>query len=158
MTEKTIPRKREANYSEAYENTTKRLTKKQYLEVLTTFNKLLVGEMLQGKRYVLPFFLGSLSITKNIPRKKVIYDYGYFRKTGEKIQHKNWHSEGYTAGFFWDKRISNFPTFSSLHRSLFKFKAAKAAKQDLKNAIINDNAIIKFHYRDEVYFNKSSTV
>jgi hypothetical protein len=81
------------------------VSRKDHWKICTLFNKRLSEEILKGKHVRFPFKLGIIRIKKTKQStKRLRYDYGYYRKTGQKLVHLNEHSDGFTSKWYWNKR------------------------------------------------------
>lgn len=76
--------------------------------VIFEYHKLIVDIVLnKSQEFILPFGLGKIYIGKYKPKtltdKSLSYDYGHYKKTGQKIFHLNEHTNGYKFRLFWSK-------------------------------------------------------
>tara|TARA_R110000851_G_scaffold236923_3_gene389600 strand:+ start:2333 stop:2779 length:447 start_codon:yes stop_codon:yes gene_type:complete len=128
-----------------YENPHK-LTKKEFKEICETFNHCLMEAVINtGYIYKLPRKLGTVSIIKEKARKQGYIDFAHFNKTGEVIRHKNRHSDGYFAKFFWAK---SSPYCLVANKMFYKFKPLRFYKRKLARSIIDNNTITKYFWRE----------
>jgi len=80
------------------------ISKEQFLLIMRTFNFLLTKSVIDtGKVYKLPNRLGLVYMRKYKSKGKRIVDFNVLTKTGEITYHKNLHSQGYIAKYFWHK-------------------------------------------------------
>ena len=101
--------------------------KHTYSVVLESFNQKLLLLILSGVEVKLPFNVGSVYVEK----KKVNYDhlgfdYGAWRKTGEKLFHTNRHSDGFVAHYHWRKLTAIFK-----NRTFYQLTMCRAACRTL---------------------------
>lgn len=122
-----------------------KITKSKFKKIIQTANYLTVKQAIYtGEGYVLPKRCGIFSVRKGktkASRKKYI-DFNHFRKTGEKIYHRNKHSEGWFAKFQWTLA---YPLSVIKNHQFYKFKPSKVHKSNLAKAIREDNTIIKYY-------------
>lgn len=78
---------------------------KLFREIVFTFNKRIMNEILQGAANIrLPARLGYIRIKKTkMNYKNLKFDYGTYNKTGIKSFHLNEHSDDFKARILWDK-------------------------------------------------------
>ena len=87
------------------ENSTDILSFPIFRQVIFTYNKMLMQEILnEASNIRLPYRLGYLRIKKSkMSYKHLKFDYGTYNKTGIKAFHLNEHSDDYKARILWDK-------------------------------------------------------
>lgn len=113
-----------------------------FRDVCKTFNHLLVKSAIEtGNIYKLPLRLGTISARKRKASKGKKIDMLHFFKTGERIYHKNRHSEGYYAQLFWDK---SSPQCIVTNTGLIKYVPTRYHKRYLSSAIRDRNLIVKY--------------
>ena len=118
------------------------ITWKEFILICKTFNHIIMKAVIEtGKQYKLPKALGTIAIIKKRSSRLSYIDFNHFNKTGEVVRHKNKHSEGYYAKFYWDKsaphcRVSN--------KMRIKYVPVRFYKRTLARAIIDNNTISKY--------------
>lgn len=130
---------------ETYENPHK-ITKAQFNLALHTFVFAMIKSIIdEGKVYYLPPKLGKIGITKGTNKGKKILDYDYFKKTGDKKYHKNFHSSGYLARFNWMKDFTRFNIGNQRATNVFDIKLCRYFSRYLASQIKNNNVINKYY-------------
>jgi hypothetical protein len=80
---------------------------KAFTSVLEAYNLGICDLLLRGKEVKLPFRLGTVYVQKKkLNFNNLPFDYGTWRKTGQKLFHTNRHSDGYRAQFHWRKQLT----------------------------------------------------
>lgn len=130
-------------YEEFYENKYE-LTRAEYRLILKTFNHMLMRYMIEtGNAIRFPKLLGLLKINKR--KAGEAFDYKYYMETGKIRIHKNKHSAGYYAKWYWDQSSprTNYP-----FQGLWKFKATRDHNRFLAKQIKEHNYINKYYEYD----------
>jgi len=96
---------------------------KQYTEVLQSFNTAIMDDILKGKDFNMPFYLGKLSIRKkeNIiteDKKFLKVDFQATKRAGKTMYHLNEHSGNKYARFMWNKG-------ELINKTFYTFKATR---------------------------------
>lgn len=112
-------------------------TYREFKEIIAIYNSLLSKYITNtGKHFKLPFGLGSICISKFMPR---YFKPKYNPKTKTVEVNNNPHTSGYVCKFSWikeDARLEN--------KALFRHQANTNLKQDMFKAIMEKNAILKY--------------
>jgi hypothetical protein len=86
-------------YRLAKENPLEDVELEDFIQISSTFLANVVDFMKETGYYVkLPNNFGTIGI-KKVKTFNAVFDYDYYHRTGEKVYHKNKHSEGYVARF-----------------------------------------------------------
>lgn len=113
------------------------LSKKDFKEGSKFIFNHIVGEIFRGKRYKLPYNLGSLYLdTYKLSGKKI--DFGTSNKIGKTVYYTNLHSDGLTYKLKWLKVSSNFT-----NKKMYKFKLTRANSRKL-SSLIRENKVKVF--------------
>lgn len=111
------------------------LSRKDFIRIVTEFNKEVVKAVLEGKEFWMPAGLGRIRIIKRKPshiiRKFVNVDWPASREHGKLIFHVNEHSDGYIYRIRWDetgKIVKNGFHYYFLPCRAFKRTLAKVIK------------------------------
>ncbi len=92
-----------------------------YTKVLQRFNEEACEEILEGKDFRLPFYLGKIGVRKRpVPVKKwrMKVDFNATKREGITIYHLNEHSNYFYYRFYWFKG-------KTLNRSAYEFKPVR---------------------------------
>lgn len=92
--------------------------------------------------YTVPYRLGTIRLaTKKIRDKRLVVDFGYYRKTGQVIYHYNEHSDNKFCYYLWniDKKDNLF-----LEKGFYKFQMVRSHKRRLAKEI--KEGLIKLNF------------
>lgn len=106
---------------------------KNHREICQEFNEIICEEILKGEEFKMPGRFGNMRIVKSKTKmdvEKLKYDYGHYRKTGEKVFHINKHSDGYKAKWYWGKKNCRIKG-----KSYYCFKPSRENKRKLAEAM-----------------------
>ena len=110
-----------------------KITKKLYRDICKDYNKDLVESVVSGSIEALPGNMGEIRIKKfQVNLDLLMFDYGHYNKTGEKIFHDNWHSDGFGARWMWHKhtrRLKNLVLYNFAPTFTNKEKVASSMKE-----------------------------
>jgi hypothetical protein len=124
------------------ENPLKDIDAKEYLNVLDTFLANVMDFIKETGYYVkLPNNLGTIGI-KKVKTFNAVFDYDYYHRTGEKVYHKNKHSQGYVARFEWNQQK---PAAIFWTQGKIRYKALRHQKRQLARDIKERNIINKYY-------------
>lgn len=123
-------------YSYYVSNNIHPVDKKLFVEIINSYAKRVMKEILNGRLFKLPSGLGYLSIIKRpidiSNYKHIPIDWENTVKYKKHVRHLNEHSNGFRFNFYWDRR-SQLSTNTNIQ--LYRFLATRTNKREMARLI-----------------------
>jgi len=109
------------------------VNRKDFIKIISDFNKIAVEKIFEGKELQLPSGLGKIWIVKsrdNSPKKtEAVIDWEATNKAGKVIYYRNQHSNGYRYRIRWDNNTN------TKHANKYYLVPCRAMKRALAKII-----------------------